>query len=139
MAPNAGAFTVGGNWTNNASTGAFVGGTGTVTFGGAGAQSIGGAFATTFNGLKVANASGITLALDTTVTGTLNFTSGIITTGAHVLQVTSSGSVTRTSGHVVGYLAEVHRDGRHLPDLRGGRREHLRSGDGRVRQRHRGG
>ena len=119
MAPAAGTFNVGGAWTNDASTGALVGGSGTVTFNGAAVQSVGGAFATTFNGLKVANASGLTLARDTTLTGTLNFTTGNITTGAHVLQLTSTGAVTRTSGHVVGYLRKYIAAGATLPGFRG--------------------
>ena len=45
---------------------------------------------------------GVSLGVDTTVTGTLTFNSGIVTTGAHSLYLASGGTVSRTSGHVAG-------------------------------------
>ncbi len=103
-APSTNVFSVTGAWTNDASAGAFSPGSGTVTLNGTAGQVIGGTFATSFNGLTVNNAAGVTLANDISVGGVLTLTSGKVTTASHVLSVTSSGSVARTSGHVVGNL-----------------------------------
>jgi autotransporter-associated beta strand protein/VCBS repeat-containing protein len=102
VGPSATGFNVNGAWVNNAATNAFTGGAGTVTLSGGSPQSVDGSFATTFNGLKIQNASGITLGADATVTGTLTFTTGNVTTGVHTLDVAAGGTVSRTSGHVVG-------------------------------------
>jgi autotransporter-associated beta strand protein len=102
MGPGATPFNVNGAWVNNAATNAFAGGTGTVTLSAASPQSVGGSFGTTFNGLKIANASGITLGADTTVTGTLTFTTGTVTTGVYSIYLAAGGTVVRTSGHVIG-------------------------------------
>ena len=101
-APSSGAFNVTGAWTNNASAGALVPGGGTVTLNGSSSQAIGGSFATTFSGLTISNASGITLGVDETASGLLTFTSRAITTGSNTLHLGAGGSVSRTSGHVVG-------------------------------------
>src|SRR5205085_6047900 len=63
----------------------------------------------TFNlgGLTINNAAGITLGGATSVSGVLTLTSGNITTGANTLTIGSSGSITRTSGHVIGTLKKV--------------------------------
>ncbi|MDT7642812.1 MAG: fibronectin-binding autotransporter adhesin, partial [Pseudonocardiales bacterium] len=100
--PNATAFSVTGAWTNDAAPSAYSGGTGTVTFNGSGAQAVGGSFGTTFNSFTIANAAGISLGADATVTGTLTFTTGKITTGASTIHLASGGTVSRISGHVVG-------------------------------------
>ena len=102
VAPNAGSFAVAGDWTNNASAGAFTAGTGTVTLSGTSPQSVGGSFKTTFNGLTIANASGITLGADTNVTGILTLTTGTVTTGVHTIYLASGATVSRTTGYVVG-------------------------------------
>jgi hypothetical protein len=56
----------------------------------------------TYNNLTVTNASGITLGTNTSVNATLTFASGNITTGSNFLYSGAAGSVSRTSGHVVG-------------------------------------
>ncbi len=105
VAPVAAMFDINGDMTNDSGPGALVTGTGTVTLSGAnGAQLIGGAFPVNFNGLTVDNPVGITIGYDVTVSGTLTFTSGNVTTGAQVLYVPATGSVAQTSGHVVGFL-----------------------------------
>ena len=104
QAPNANSFAVRGDFTNNVSTAAFVAGTGTVMLDGTGPQTIGGTFSTTFRGLTINDPNGVILARDTTVNGTLTLSSGNISTGSQVLYVSSTGSVSRTSGHVVGNL-----------------------------------
>ncbi|MBX9810862.1 MAG: hypothetical protein K2Y16_04520 [Burkholderiales bacterium] len=94
-------ITVRGNFTNTAG---FTAGTGTVTFGGSSAQSLTGS--TTFNNLTMNNAAGLTLNNTVSVGGTMTFTGGNIATGANALVITPTGSVTRTSGHVVGNLTK---------------------------------
>jgi hypothetical protein len=73
----------------------------TVEFAGAAAQ---GAGTNTFGGLKINNSSGVTLSGDVTVNGALTLTSGNITTGSNKVIISSTGTVARTSGHVVGNL-----------------------------------
>ncbi len=101
---------VGGNWTN---TGTFTPGTGTVTLNGTLAQSIAGNNSTTFKGLTMNNSSGVTLSgsVNASVDGVLTLTSGVISTGANKLIITSNGSVSRTSGHVFGNLQKNIRAG----------------------------
>lgn len=88
-----------GNWTNNAT---FTPGALTVTFSGALAQSMTGA--TTFNNLTMNNATGLTINSNATVSSVLTLTSGNITTGTNTVIIPAAGSVTRSSGHVAGYL-----------------------------------
>jgi hypothetical protein len=73
-------------------------------FNGAAAQVSGKSLPVIFNGLTVNNASGLSLDTSATVAGTLALTSGIVKTGPYVLAVGPAGSVSRTSGHVVGTL-----------------------------------
>ena len=68
-----------GNFSNS---GTFTAGTSTFTFNGTGTQTIGGSNSTTFNSLNIDNAAGVVLSgVNTTVNGTLTFTSGNVTTG----------------------------------------------------------
>ena len=102
--PSTGAFTVTGSWTNDASPGALTAASGTVSLAGSSTQTVGGSFGTTFSGLTVNNSAGVSLSSSITVNGTLTFTSGNIITSANMLSIASTGSVSRTSGHVVGNL-----------------------------------
>ncbi len=94
-----GSMTVRGNFTNS---GTFSAGTSTLAFGGTAAQSLTGA--TTFNNLTMNNSAGLTINSVVSVSGTLTLTAGNVSTGANALAITSAGSVSRSSGHVVGNL-----------------------------------
>ncbi len=75
----------------------------TVEFNGNLPQTLPSTFAT-YNKLRVNNTSGsgVTLGTNTTVNSTLTFTSGTVTTGSNSLYLATGGTVSRTSGHVVG-------------------------------------
>ncbi len=88
-----------GDFVNN---GTFTASTSTFTFNGTSGQNITGSTVSTFKNLALNNSSGLTLGVNATVGGTLTFTSGNITTGSNSLIINSTGSVSRTSGHVVG-------------------------------------
>ena len=101
---NAGSFThdMKGSFNNS---GTFTASNGTVMFTGTSDQSIGGSVATTFNNVIVNKENG-TAIVNTTfnVNGMLTFTSGNISTGANAVVISSTGIVSRTSGHVIGNL-----------------------------------
>lgn len=80
----------------------------TITLDGTNNQAIGGSTTTTFNNLTI-NKTSTTVNLSTTIgcSGTLTFTSGNISTGSNKVVITSTGSVSRTSGHVVGNLQKA--------------------------------
>jgi fibronectin-binding autotransporter adhesin len=85
----------------------FVTTTSTVAYNGTGSQTITAlspivSGSVMYSNLTINNASGVTLGGNVNVGGTLTFTSGTVTTGSNSLYVTSTGSVSRTSGHVVG-------------------------------------
>ena len=104
---NAGTFShsVAGDFTNNGGT--FTASTSTITLNGSAVQVIGGTTATGFNNLAINNAGGVTLGNSPTVSGVLTLTSGIVTTGANVLEVVSSCAtgIVRTGGFVLGNLS----------------------------------
>lgn len=88
---------------NLSNSGTFTASTSTFTLNGTSAQTIGGSNSSTFNSLTINNSNGISLSgVDVTVGGALTFTSGNITTSANTVNIPSGGSVSRTSGHVVG-------------------------------------
>jgi len=60
----------------------------------------------TFSNLKISNTSGVTIGANTTVNGTLTLAGGNLTTGSYALTFGSSGSVTRTSGWIVGTVTK---------------------------------
>ena len=100
---NAGTINLAGNLTNS---GTFNRNTGRVVFNGSTAQSILGTNAITFYNLTLNNSNGLSLnnSTNTSVAATLTLTSGILTTNANTLILSSTGSVARTSGHVAGNL-----------------------------------
>ncbi|MEP7075409.1 MAG: CSLREA domain-containing protein [Acidobacteriota bacterium] len=78
-------------------------GTGTVNFTGASTQNVPSG---SYQNLGVTNAAGINLTGSTTVNGTLTMSGGNINTGANVLTVGTTGSITRTSGAIIGDIAK---------------------------------
>ena len=76
----------------------------TVEYNGTAAQSIS---ALTYGGLKINNANGVSLGGNVTVNGILTLQSGNISTSSNKVILGSSGSVSRTSGHVVGNLQKT--------------------------------
>jgi len=96
-----GSHTIAGNFTV---AGTVVNSSNSWTFNGGSAQSIGGAGGAQFANLTLSNASGITLTGSTLVNGTLALGSTLVTTGANVMIVGAAGSVTRSSGYVIGEL-----------------------------------
>lgn len=84
-------------------TGKTWGGTGTVEYAAiTGAQTV---VSGTYNNLKLSNTSG-TQAVDGNITvgGVFTLTGGTITTATYSIYINSTGSVSRTSGHVIGNL-----------------------------------
>jgi fibronectin-binding autotransporter adhesin len=61
-------------------------------------------FPASLSNLTINNTSGVTFGGNITVSGTLTFTAGTITTGANNIYINSTGTVSRTSGHVIGNL-----------------------------------
>jgi len=85
-----------GDWTNNNSAADVftMGSTGTVSFNGSSNQNITGTSTTTFDGILINNSAGTTLGVNTSVTGTIAFNSGLInTTSSYTLALGASGSV----------------------------------------------
>ncbi len=77
-------------------------------YNGVAAQITGNGLPTTVRNLTTNNSSGLTLTNDVNVTGTLNITSGIITTGAKKVilgsSAASTGNLVRTAGYIKGTL-----------------------------------
>ena len=99
-------LTISGNWTNN---GAFTDGTRRVTFNGTNNQSITNPSNETFYNLTVNNSgssgnNNLVLTNSVTCSNSLTMTSGNINTGSNamILSPTSSGSLIRTSGTIIG-------------------------------------
>ncbi len=97
-----------GNFTGGTS-GTFAASTGTVAFNGSSGQTIDRNAAMVFNNLTINNTAGVALnhTGGTTVNGTLTLTGGTVTTASNSLIIASGGSVSRTSGHVIGNLVKA--------------------------------
>ena len=93
-----------GNIENNGATFNTAGST--FYFNGTAAQTIGGTTASAFNNVIIDNSSGgvYLSGLDATINGTLTFTSGVLNTSNNKVILSSTGSVSRSSGHVYGNL-----------------------------------
>jgi peptidase C25-like protein/Big-like domain-containing protein len=100
-----GVLSLTGNFIHNGGT--FNNNSGTVALIGSAAQSLGGTLATAFNNLTVNNAAGVSLGIDKSVAGVLTLTSGNINAGAFALSIGAAGSISRTSGHVLGNLKKT--------------------------------
>src|SRR4051794_3144587 len=93
---------IGGNFTNN---GTLTNTANTWNFNGSATpQTIGGTNPPQFANLTVNTGLGVTLTSSILVNGTLNLSSFKITTGANAVVINSGGSVTRTTGFVIGEL-----------------------------------
>ncbi|MEW5797471.1 MAG: fibronectin type III domain-containing protein [Bacteroidota bacterium] len=77
-------------------------GTGSIILNGSSSQTISGTGS--YQNLTINNANGVVLSGGKTINGVLTFTTGVITTGTDTLTIASGGSVSRTSGHVYGWL-----------------------------------
>lgn len=77
---------------------------GTVSFTGTSQQTIP---AGIFSSVTINNTSGTVLGGDVSIGGTLTLTSGNITTNANTLTIGPSGSVSRTSGYIIGNLRKT--------------------------------
>jgi hypothetical protein len=94
-----GEIVVNGFFTNNATANSVfinLDGTGTVSFEGGGAQAINGTQPIAFEGLTLSGAN-VTMNTDASVTGTLNFSSGLLNLNSNMLSFHSSASVSGSS------------------------------------------
>ena len=94
--PNGFSILVGGNWINNAGTGAFAAGTSTIFFNGTSTQTIGGTFVTNFNDINVTNSSGsVSLVTNINIAGDLIVSNGILDISSFTAnRLTSGGNLT---------------------------------------------
>jgi len=88
-----------GNWNNS---GTFTANSSTITLNGTSTQSVTGA--TTFYNLTLNNSNGLNLNNNATINNILNLTSSKITTGGSTVIIGTGGSVSRTSGYIIGNL-----------------------------------
>jgi hypothetical protein len=94
-------LTIRGNWNN---TGTFGAGTSTVMFNGSAPQTISGS---SFYGLTVNNPYGLLLLSNLTAANVVTFTTGTIAADPYKVVIGPTGTVVRTSGHVIGRLEKT--------------------------------
>ncbi|MCC6348679.1 MAG: putative Ig domain-containing protein, partial [Candidatus Eisenbacteria bacterium] len=103
LASGTGDLEVGGDWSVDAG-GTFTPNGRTVRLNGTADQDLASG-GDAFGGLEISKASGqVVLTADATVNGTLTLSGGNVATGSNTLVLAATGSVSRTSGHVVGQL-----------------------------------
>ena len=100
-----------GDWTNNGTVSAAA--TSLAEFNGTSAQTINGSTTTSFADAKINNSStGVTLGINTTVTGGLTLTSGLLKTASYTLSLgTSSSNATVTGGSASSYIVAYDNSG----------------------------
>lgn len=92
--PNGFSLSVGGNWINNAATGAFAAGISTIFFNGTGTQTIGGTFVTSFKDITSTNSTGsVRLNMNIIITGDLLISAGIFDLGTFTANRATSGGI----------------------------------------------
>jgi len=74
------------------------------TFNGSSPQTIAGTATVPFANITISNGTGVTLSASILVSGTLDLSSFKITTNANAVQINGGGSITRTTGFVIGFL-----------------------------------
>ena len=98
---NATTHSIGGNWTMSGGT--FTNTNTTIRFNGTGTQTI--SSTGNFNSITINKSSGaLSLSSDITISATLTLTSGNILSNSFKVIIPSTGTVSRTSGHIVGNL-----------------------------------
>ncbi len=91
---------VGGNWINNASTGAYAAGPSTVFFNGTTSQLIGGTFVTNFNDININNAlNAVSLNTNINIAGDLTVAAGIFNIGSYLANRTTVGGILTVSNN----------------------------------------
>jgi peptidase C25-like protein len=78
----------------------------TIEYNGQVAQTLPASF-TPYNNLTINNAAGATLSSAVTVNGTLTLAGGNVDAGANTLAISASGSISRTSGYILGNLKKT--------------------------------
>jgi predicted outer membrane repeat protein len=97
-----GTIGIAGTFTTGAAGGHTVTGS-TVEYNGSGAQTAPSGFIT-YNNLTINNPAGVGLGGNATVGGVFSLTNGNLNTGANTVELTTTGTISRTSGHVLGNL-----------------------------------
>jgi hypothetical protein len=85
-----GLYSIAGNFTNNS---IFNSGASTINFNGSIVQTINGSASTIFNNLNINNSNGVNLAVNSGVSGNLNFISGVVNTGLNKISIVSTGFI----------------------------------------------
>ena len=105
ISPN-GVLSLTGNFTHNGGTFNPIGST--VVMIGSAAQTLGGTVQTAFNNLTINNPAGVSLGVNKTGSGILTLSNGNFNAATFTYELTATGSITRTSGHVLGNLKKIY-------------------------------